>query len=77
MNKSTVIKLGLFALMNTLVLCALLFAMLRLGLNPWGYIIIAYAALSTGGMCLWFARMKKHREEEEKKPKEREPWEKT
>lgn len=77
MKKSNIIGLQLLALMDILITFALLFVTLRLGVNPWAYITIGYALLSLGSTLMLITRVKKQRENKEKKYKDRDPWERN
>ena len=68
-------KLLLFCAVQIAAELALLLAALRLR-GIWLYILLAYCLLSGVSLYFYIKYLNKQREEEQRKPKEREPWEK-
>ena len=68
-------KLLLFCAVQIAAELALLLAALRLR-GIWLYILLAYCLLSGVSLYFYIKYLNKQRREEQKKSKEREPWEK-
>ena len=69
-------RLLLFCAVQLTAELALLLAALRLR-GIWLYILLAYCFLSGISVNFYIRYLNKQREADKKKPKEREPWEKT
>ncbi len=75
MSKKQLIGFAVFGAVDMVILLLLMVTMLRQG-HPWEYIAAGYCILSSFPMMLFVKKIKKQPEEAEKKPKDREPWEK-
>ena len=75
MSKQRLLAILILCGVDTLLLILVLVAMLKLG-HPWEYIAAGYCILSSIPLVLLVKKSYKQPQDPQKKPKDRDPWEK-